>query len=688
MTGCRPRPSAPHSLRRTGAHRRRHHGVQARLRDVIDRNGGVTRVAERTGIPQPFPQSDARYRVDATAHHPPPYRQGPRSARDRYRHRVDPVARCRRATSPPGPTSSPRRSGSPASPTPPPSSPPGPSTPGRAPGCSSSARTSSGSAPSSFDGAYNAVSRLAAETAPGAASPTLREPRTGAGAGGEAARGAGHRGMPSTLPPRSAPPPRATGGRSSPATPPTGRGRRGREAAGGHLIHPYDDTDVMAGQGTAAPELFAEAGALDALLAPVGGGGLPSGSALAAAAGPGCRVIGVEPAVADDGGRFPLGRGGHPGRRAQDHRRRAAHPAHRRTEPFRDARPPRRHADGDRGRDPRRPALRPGAPEARHRAQRRGGPGAGPPGPRPRRRPARGCRPLGREPRPHRAPGPPRARSDSARGRTMISRPRPRPRRASPVWSHPPGRPSRDTAGSARRQSLRPHRRLLRRRARPGHRRRRPRLRPPRRPRPPPGPGLRHRPRLPGPRGSPQRGRPRRPPPPARPGPGAGPLRPRRHARLRPRGLHRGHRPQRRLRLPPAAAPTRPPASTRCTGHLKPGGAVTLDLPMPDFSLLGTSPTEEKRAWQGEVDESRRRGAPGRCRAARSPAASTWWTATTWRTRWWLTSRLRCASPSPRGARLAPGEQPGSSMGRPVGDHAGGPVTEGCPRLLARAVRL
>ncbi|MDB4948652.1 MAG: Pyridoxal-5-phosphate-dependent protein beta subunit [Gemmatimonadetes bacterium] len=67
------------------------------------------------------------------------------------------------------------------------------------------------------------------------------------------------------------------------------------------LVPPYDHADVVAGQGTAALELFREMGPLDALLVPCGGGGLLSGSALAAQhASPGCRVIGVEPERADD----------------------------------------------------------------------------------------------------------------------------------------------------------------------------------------------------------------------------------------------------------------------------------------------------------------------------------------------------------------------------------------------------
>jgi threo-3-hydroxy-L-aspartate ammonia-lyase len=67
------------------------------------------------------------------------------------------------------------------------------------------------------------------------------------------------------------------------------------------LVPPYDHEDVIAGQGTAARELFEDAGEMDVLLVCCGGGGLLSGSALAARAlSPGCRVIGVEPEAADD----------------------------------------------------------------------------------------------------------------------------------------------------------------------------------------------------------------------------------------------------------------------------------------------------------------------------------------------------------------------------------------------------
>ncbi|MBL1084501.1 threo-3-hydroxy-L-aspartate ammonia-lyase [Streptomyces actinomycinicus] len=67
------------------------------------------------------------------------------------------------------------------------------------------------------------------------------------------------------------------------------------------LIPPYDHPHVIAGQGTAALELLEETGPLDALVVPVGGGGLIAGSATAATAlHPGIRVIGVEPEAGDD----------------------------------------------------------------------------------------------------------------------------------------------------------------------------------------------------------------------------------------------------------------------------------------------------------------------------------------------------------------------------------------------------
>ena len=67
------------------------------------------------------------------------------------------------------------------------------------------------------------------------------------------------------------------------------------------VVHPYDDPAVMAGQGTVALELLAQAGELDAMIVPVGGGGLISGCAtVVKSVMAGCRMIGVEPLASDD----------------------------------------------------------------------------------------------------------------------------------------------------------------------------------------------------------------------------------------------------------------------------------------------------------------------------------------------------------------------------------------------------
>ena len=76
---------------------------------------------------------------------------------------------------------------------------------------------------------------------------------------------------------------------------------REREARGSTLVHPFDDPRVVAGQGTAAVELFEDVPDLDVVIAPIGGGGLLSGTALTATAmRPGIRVIGAEPEAVDD----------------------------------------------------------------------------------------------------------------------------------------------------------------------------------------------------------------------------------------------------------------------------------------------------------------------------------------------------------------------------------------------------
>lgn len=70
---------------------------------------------------------------------------------------------------------------------------------------------------------------------------------------------------------------------------------------GATLIHPFDNADVIAGQGTAALELLDDVPQLDVVIAPVGGGGLLSGTSIAAkGVKPGIRVFGAEPANAGD----------------------------------------------------------------------------------------------------------------------------------------------------------------------------------------------------------------------------------------------------------------------------------------------------------------------------------------------------------------------------------------------------
>lgn len=87
---------------------------------------------------------------------------------------------------------------------------------------------------------------------------------------------------------------------------PTQEARRSTAArvaseTGGTLIPPFDHPDVIAGQGTTALELLEEVPSLDAVIAPVGGGGLISGMSLALRElAPSVRVFGAEPATADD----------------------------------------------------------------------------------------------------------------------------------------------------------------------------------------------------------------------------------------------------------------------------------------------------------------------------------------------------------------------------------------------------
>ncbi len=73
---------------------------------------------------------------------------------------------------------------------------------------------------------------------------------------------------------------------------------------GATMIHPYDNFFIIAGQGTAAMEMLADINGADAVIAPVGGGGLLSGTAIATRhQAPGAKVYGAEPLLADDAAR-------------------------------------------------------------------------------------------------------------------------------------------------------------------------------------------------------------------------------------------------------------------------------------------------------------------------------------------------------------------------------------------------
>jgi threonine dehydratase len=86
--------------------------------------------------------------------------------------------------------------------------------------------------------------------------------------------------------------------------------RRITAETGAHFVHPYNDLKVIAGQGTSALELLEEVPELDVILCPVGGGGQLAGVAVAAKGlSPRIRVMGAEPAAADDASRsFRAGR--------------------------------------------------------------------------------------------------------------------------------------------------------------------------------------------------------------------------------------------------------------------------------------------------------------------------------------------------------------------------------------------
>jgi threonine dehydratase len=76
------------------------------------------------------------------------------------------------------------------------------------------------------------------------------------------------------------------------------------ERTGAIFVHPFDDERVIAGQGTAALEMINETGPLDAIIAPIGGGGLLSGTSITTRELlPNARIFGAEPSGADDAAR-------------------------------------------------------------------------------------------------------------------------------------------------------------------------------------------------------------------------------------------------------------------------------------------------------------------------------------------------------------------------------------------------
>ncbi len=101
---------------------------------------------------------------------------------------------------------------------------------------------------------------------------------------------------------------------------------RVQRETGATFIHPYDNADIIAGQGTAALELLEQVPDLDAIVVPVGGGGLLSGSCITARAlSPSTRLFAAEPKGADDAAPLIRRRQAHPADQSANRRRRLAH---------------------------------------------------------------------------------------------------------------------------------------------------------------------------------------------------------------------------------------------------------------------------------------------------------------------------------------------------------------------------
>ena len=157
-----------------------------------------------------------------------------------------------------------------------------------------------------FRGAYNAISQLSdAERARGVITYSSGNHAQAVALACRVLGATAHVVMPTNAPATKRAATEGYGAQVIPYDPETGDRRAIAEALaaerGYTLVPPYDHPQIIAGQGTAALELFEQAGALDALLVPCGGGGLLSGSAIATkGVWPACQVIGIEPEVADD----------------------------------------------------------------------------------------------------------------------------------------------------------------------------------------------------------------------------------------------------------------------------------------------------------------------------------------------------------------------------------------------------
>lgn len=160
-----------------------------------------------------------------------------------------------------------------------------------------------------FRGACNAVMKLSGEEAAGGVATHSSGNHAQALALAARLRGIeAHIVMPDTAPPVKRAAVEGYGGRITPCDRTLASRERTVEAVigrtGARFIHPYDDPDIIAGQGTCGLELLEDVPGLDALIAPIGGGGLVSGLCIAGhGVKPALRIFAAEPAGADDAAR-------------------------------------------------------------------------------------------------------------------------------------------------------------------------------------------------------------------------------------------------------------------------------------------------------------------------------------------------------------------------------------------------